>query len=248
MSATSSGTRVIRYPEVASTNVEAMRLAQAGEAGPAWIVADVQTAGKGRSGRSWTGTPGNLLASYLFQTTAPVAAAHQLSLVAGVAAWDAVAALGVGRGQGLRLKWPNDLLAGRGKLGGILVESTMLPGGPLTAIIGIGLNLNSRPVIEGREATCLADHGCEAGVNEALEALDAGLRRHLGAWNGGRGFAETRAAWLDRAGPLGEAVAVQGADGPIAGLFAGLDGDGALLIELEGGERHRCTYGDVTLT
>lgn len=248
MTATPSGTRIIRYSEVASTNAEAMRLALMGEPAPFWVTADVQTAGKGRSGRSWSGSPGNLFASYVLRTVAPVALAHQLSLVAGVAAFDAVRVLGVYREAGLRLKWPNDLLVSRAKVGGILVESTMTPGQQLTAVIGIGLNLVSHPDIDGRQAGNIADHGAAAEPAQALMRLDDALTHALSLWQDGSGFAAIRTAWLDRAGPEGEAMTVQGTDNPISGRFAGLDDDGALLIEMEGGERRRCTYGDVTLT
>jgi len=246
--ATATGTPVTHYAELASTNVEAMRLATAGFADPCWIVADRQTAGKGRSGRHWLGDPGNLFASYMFTTDAPVASASQLSLVAGIAAFDAVAALGLARADGLRLKWPNDILIGQAKAGGILVESTSLPGSrDLCAIIGIGLNIAGHPDIAGRSVTSLAAHGVAVTAREALDAVDAALNRARAAWQAGQGFAETRAAWLERAGPLGEPISVSTADGTLTGAFAGIAEDGALFIVLEDGERRRCTYGDVTL-
>lgn len=249
MTNTSAGTRVVRYAEIASTNAEAMRLATAGESGPLWVVADVQTAGRGRSGRDWISQPGNLLSSYLFVTAAPIAMAHQLSLVAGVAIFEAVARLGVGREQGLRLKWPNDVLIGAAKAGGILVESSTVPGrAGLTAVVGIGLNLASHPEIAGREVTSMAAQRIEVTPESALDALDGALMASLAVWQDGNGFAAVRAAWLERAGPLGEGLRVQTPQGSVSGAFAGIDSDGALLLDLEGGERRRCTYGDVTLT
>lgn len=246
--ATATGTPVTHYAELASTNVEAMRLAAVGVSTPHWIVADVQTAGKGRSGRQWLGSPGNLFASYVSSIDVPVSSAAQLSLVAAIAAFDAISALGLTRGAGLRLKWPNDILIGAAKAGGILVESTRLPARhDLCAIIGVGLNIADHPDISGRSVTSLAAHGLSVTPRDTLDALDGALARALAVWNAGRGFASIRAAWIERAGPLGELVSVNSADGTLTGAFAGLDEDGALFIVLEDGERRRCTYGDVTL-
>jgi BirA family biotin operon repressor/biotin-[acetyl-CoA-carboxylase] ligase len=243
-----AGTSVRHYATLASTNAEAMRLASAGEVGPLWVTADQQTSGKGRSGREWVGQSGNLFASRLLTTAAPLMAAHQLSLVAGVAVHEAVSALGLPRAAALRLKWPNDILLGSAKAGGILVETTALPGrGMLTAVVGIGLNLATHPEIPGREVTSLGAHGCMVTPAEALAAIDAMLTAELALWDDARGFAATRARWLQRAGPLGERLSIHGPDGTLTGTFAGLDSDGALFIVLTDGETRRCTYGDVTL-
>src|SRR5262245_60658958 len=113
---------VVTFPTLDSTNAEALRRALAGEMGPLWIVAERQTGGRGRSGRSWLSEPGNLHASLL--TVLPVSApeAAQLSLVAGVAAVDAIrVAMSLPKDDALRLKWPNDVLITRAKAGGILV-------------------------------------------------------------------------------------------------------------------------------
>lgn len=245
---TAGGTPVLHHAELPSTNVEAMRLAAAGEAGPLWVSADAQTAGKGRSGRQWLGASGNLYASYLFTTAAPIASAHQLSLVAGVAVHEAILVFAADRVHGLRLKWPNDILLATAKIGGILVESTSLPGrGGLSAVIGIGLNLAAHPEIPGRDVTSLSAHGCSVTPPQALKALDRTLRQALAMWDAARGFAAIRAAWLERAGRVGERISVQAAAGPLSGTFAGIDEDGALLVALDDGARHRCTYGDVTL-
>ena len=130
------GCALVHLEEVDSTNAEAMRRVLAGERGPMWITADRQTAGRGRSGRAWSSTPGNLLASFIVQLDCAPAMAAQLSLVAGIATIDAIRRAGTLRG--LRLKWPNDILVGTAKAGGILVESTSRPGQPGTiAVIGV---------------------------------------------------------------------------------------------------------------
>jgi BirA family biotin operon repressor/biotin-[acetyl-CoA-carboxylase] ligase len=236
--------------EIDSTNAEAMRRALAGERGPLWVLADRQTAGRGRSGRAWVSDAGNLFASLLVARDYPVAKAGQLSLVAGVATVDALRKAGpLELGAELRLKWPNDILIGPDKMGGILVESsTRGAGDGRVTVIGVGLNLASAPPGQERGATYLAAHGLTLSPREALCFLAEAMDAWLETWNGGAGFALVRAAWLQRAGAPGEPLTVHAAEGPVVGRFAGLDADGALVIAGADGRERHFTYGDVTLT
>ncbi len=111
------GCEYVDLEKVDSTNAEGMRRVLAGARGPLWIRADRQTSGRGRSGRTWSSGPGNLYASYLTALSCPPAMAGQLSLVSGVAVVDALRRAGAV--PGLRLKWPNDILIGTAKIGGI---------------------------------------------------------------------------------------------------------------------------------
>jgi BirA family biotin operon repressor/biotin-[acetyl-CoA-carboxylase] ligase len=224
-----------------------MRRALAGDSGPLWVLADRQTTGRGRSGRSWSSEPGNLFASLLIETGCPLAKAGQLSLVAGVAVVDAIAKAGTPV-SGLRLKWPNDILIGSDKVGGILVESSARgPGKGLQAVIGVGLNLSSAPTgLQGR-ATYLAGHGLTLSPVQTLCFLAQTMDAWLKTWNEAQGFAAVRSGWLERAGALGERLTVHGPEGHIVGRFAGLDADGALVIAGDDGGERRFTYGDVTI-
>lgn len=227
-----------------STNAEAMRRVLAGERGPMWIVARRQTGGRGRSGRSWQSLEGNLHASLLVVLPVTAARAAELSLVTGVAAVDALrAATGV---AGLRLKWPNDILVGRAKTGGILVESSVAPEG-LAVVIGIGINVARHPSGLDRAATHLAAHGSAAGLEDIFTSLAESIAKWLVTWDKGAGFGAVRAAWLDRAGPIGEPLAVNTGEGSFEGVFRGLSSDGALLIAASDGVERRITFGDVTL-
>lgn len=237
--------RVARLKTVDSTNAEAMRRAQAGEHGPLWILADEQTAGRGRSGRSWSSEAGNLYASLLVTLAAPQPRAYQLALVAGVAVYDAVRLALDPPPPGLQLKWPNDILIDGGKTGGILIESIATPAS-LSAVIGIGLNIASSPTVPDRPTTYLAAHGCPPEPEAMLGAIGHAMEGWLGRWDEGRGFPLVREAWLMRAHPLGERLSVKTGPEHVAGIFHGLDPEGALLLDV-GGDIRRFTFGDVTL-
>ncbi len=242
--------RLVHLQEVDSTNADAMRRALAGEEGPLWVVADQQTAGRGRSARSWSSPSGNLYASLLLRVRCPLAKAGQLALVAGVALFDAIQAAGpITSPDRMRLKWPNDILFGRAKAGGILVETSV--GGAhddITAVVGIGLNLSSSPQDLGRAATSLAAQGLILSSNAAVCLLAQSMDAWLKTWNDGDGFTEVRQAWLDRAGARGELLAVNTGDAVVEGYFQGLDQNGALVIADESGAERHVTFGDVMLT
>lgn len=240
---------VVEYDEIDSTNAEAMRRAAAGELGPLWITAARQTAGRGRSGRGWASPQGNLAASLIFEPNCPPHNVPNLSLLAGIAVHDALSAFWPdGRvARRLRLKWPNDVLIDAAKLGGILVEATTIAG-QLVVVIGIGINIRHRPVIEGRATTSLSEHAATVPDAPALLAvISARLQDWLAVWKGGADFSTILTAWHDRAGPLGEAMSINSGDGPVHGTFGGLDMEGALLLCDANGRRLRFTFGDVSL-
>lgn len=237
--------RLDRLAAVDSTNAEAMRRAQGGELGPLWIMADAQTAGRGRSGRSWTSEPGNLHASLLVTLALPQPKAYQLALVAGVAVFDALSAVLRPVPPGLRLKWPNDILIDGEKTGGILIESSTNAAG-LTAVIGIGLNVRANPKALDRPTTHLAAHAVGPEPVALLAPIADAMGAWLATWAEGRGFAAVREAWLNRAHPIGEPMSINTGSERIAGAFSGIDLEGALLLDAEGGMR-RFTFGDVAL-
>ena len=246
--------RVVHLETVDSTNAEALRRVAAGERGPLWIVADRQAAGRGRSGRSWSSEPGNFFASFLTVLPGPCPRAYQISLVTGVAVAEALCGLAPSllahSGNcdfGLRLKWPNDLLVGRAKIGGVLVECTQLNDGSLAAVIGIGLNLVSHPSEGPRPVAHLAQFGASLSPQAVLSDLDRRVSHWLSAWAGGQGFAAVREAWLRLSGPPGERLMVNSGSGPVEGLYQGLDHDGALILTDDAGIQRFYTYGDVTL-
>lgn len=240
--------RSILLEEVGSTNTEAFARATAGEGGPVWIVARRQTQGRGRAGRAWASDPGNLYATLLQRLSCPAGVVHQISLVAGVAVVDAVRSVaGAHSLAGLRLKWPNDVLIGGAKCAGILAESQQGGTGSVIVVVGIGINLSSHPDALGRPATHLAAHGVSVAPDAMLAALACSMSGWLERWDLGRGFCRIVAAWLERAGPIGEPMSVHAGAEHVAGSFMGLDADGALLLRDGVGQIRRVTFGDVAL-
>lgn len=248
---TPDAVRVVRLAETGSTSKDALRLALQGEALPLWVVAGRQTEGRGRAGRSWVSLPGNLQASVAIVCQAPLARAGQLALVAGVALFDAVRETSpLAETLSLRLKWPNDLLIGGAKVGGILVESTMARGEPgFLAVIGIGLNVAQAPDVVDRRVTSLAACGVTASAEDVFQALARRMTEWLEVWGDGRSFEPAvRSAWMARGGPLGEQLAVSAAGGTVMGRYAGVDFQGYLVIETPNGAYHTVTHGDVALS
>ncbi|NNG04413.1 MAG: biotin--[acetyl-CoA-carboxylase] ligase [Inquilinus sp.] len=239
------GWTVIARQAVGSTNDEARTLAVGGAADRTIVWADEQTGGRGRRGRAWASPPGNLYCSAILRPDCALAAAAELGFVVALAVAEAVARIAPGL-AGLGLKWPNDVLAGKRKLAGILLESSGRADGRTDwVVVGCGVNLASHPRGAEYPATDLANEGI-VGVKAAdllcayLEALGGWLAR----WRRD-GFPPVRGAWLDRAVGLGEAMTVRLDRETVPGRFVGLDEHGALRLGLaEGGER-RITAGDV---
>ena len=225
------------YAELDSTNEEARRLAEAGEPGPLWIMAERQTSGRGRRGRAWISPEGNLAATLLLRPGAPQAMTGQLSFAAALAAADTAAHFAPH--ASIAVKWPNDVLADGRKLAGILLE-----GGSGWLAIGIGLNLAAHP--DGTEfpATSLAQLGIVVpSPAQALTVLAARFAHWYDVWVQG-GFGSLRMQWLARAKGVGGPIRARLPHETREGVFEGIDADGALLLN-EGGTVRAIAAGEV---
>jgi BirA family biotin operon repressor/biotin-[acetyl-CoA-carboxylase] ligase len=237
---------VVRFDEIDSTNEEARRRAVAGDRGPVWLTARRQTAGRGRLGRQWDSSAGNLFATALFPYPRGTSEATLASFAAGLAVIDAAKAVGVDTVE-LKLKWPNDVLAGDAKLSGILIE-TGTTHGSLWMGAGFGVNVASSPAVPGRATACLADLPGGQGLTSerVLTALDMAFRARLSRLLG-EGFGPIRAEWLAKAAHLGSQVsAPQGAD-RVEGVMKGLANDGALIIETDDGAVAHVRAGEISV-
>jgi BirA family biotin operon repressor/biotin-[acetyl-CoA-carboxylase] ligase len=239
---------ILRMEAVGSTNTEALARARTGTLGDAWIVATEQTGGRGRHGRSWASPPGGLYATRLLVTAVPLHHLVGLTLVAGLAAHDAAAAVLPGPAAAtLALKWPNDLLSGNAKLAGILIETERLADGRTAVAVGMGLNVAAGVACESG-AAAIEGLGGSADPAIVFEALAAAFAARLAEWDEGRDFAATRAAWTARALPPGTPMRVRLPAGTIHGTFEGLDASGGLTLRLPSGEAHTVRAGEVVLT
>jgi BirA family biotin operon repressor/biotin-[acetyl-CoA-carboxylase] ligase len=158
---------------------------------------------------------------------------------------DAVAA-GLPPARAIRLKWPNDVLVDGAKISGILLESAVGADGRVEhVVIGTGINVAVPPPagVASYAAACLHDLGDARDAPAVLQAYLAALSARLAQWR--QGFDGTRADWLARAAWLGDRVAVSQGDTRIEGRFAGLDADGALLLEPSDGPPRRIVSGEV---
>lgn len=233
------------FAEIGSTNDEAKRLAAAGAPEGTLVLADTQTAGRGRQGRTWHTPPGAALAfSLVLRPAVSAVQAARLTMLAGVAV---CAALEQVAGVRPALKWPNDLLLGGRKAGGILVESGLAGDRLDYAVVGIGLNVSAAPPPAQVQfpATALE---AEAGRPIDRLALLAAILEAAAAHYAG--LAEGRAlpaAWQARLAWLGQPVVAHTADGELTGLAEGVDEDGALLVRLASGEQRRLLAADVRL-
>jgi BirA family transcriptional regulator, biotin operon repressor / biotin---[acetyl-CoA-carboxylase] ligase len=225
--------RIVRFGAIDSTNEEARRRALAGDRDCLWIVAEEQTAGRGRRGRAWISPKGNLHASALMVDPCPPAVAAQLSFVAGVALVRAVTDLGV---TDVGLKWPNDLMSYGAKCAGILIEGFSLGGGRTACVVGIGVNCARAPEALGYPTSRLSRADRQpVSPGEVFERLVERFDDVLDSWRVGQAFDRIRAAWLDYAVGLGERIVIQKDAGQREGVFEGIDAAGRLLMHSKHG-------------
>jgi len=219
-----------------STNRVAMEMAENYAPHGTVVIADAQTAGRGRMGRRWLSPEGkNLYVSLLLRPSVPTVDAPQLALVAGVALADSVEAAGVPA----VLKWPNDLYCGERKAAGILAEMASDPGGVRHVVVGVGLNVNMveedfPPDLRGTATSLRIRAGRTfRRVDLLVRLLDAFGTRYAEFIAGG--FAALRDGWDRRDFLRGRRVLLRRQGGEEWGTADGLDALGALRFLPEGG-------------
>jgi BirA family biotin operon repressor/biotin-[acetyl-CoA-carboxylase] ligase len=242
--------REVHWAEtVDSTNTWARQLARAGAVEGTVALAEAQTAGRGRLGRSWFSPPGaNVYLSIVLRPEVPPARAPQLTLVAGTAVAATIASL---VGARPALKWPNDVLLSGAKVAGLLTEMDSEADRVAFVVLGIGVNLNTsaedlRSGVGATATSILAATGRaveRAGfVGRLLGELEGRYRRYLA-----EGFAGLREEWESYSCVTGREITVAGPDGERRGRAVGIDADGALLLRDPGGAVLRVLAGDVTV-
>ena len=244
---------VRRVASTGSTNTDLVELARAGAPEGVVLVADHQTAGRGRLGRRWQAPAGSsLLVSVLCRPPLPLAGAHLVTVAAGLAAVDAVAEV-----AGLRpgLKWPNDLVvetgAGTRKLAGLLAESVTERGELSALVVGMGMNVR-RPVGDAAQPEGLARTaawvdevaGRDVVVDDVLQRWLAAFEERYEALLADGGVAAMRSAHRAACTTIGRRVRVELADETVEGNAVDLDEDGHLVVDV-GGHARAFAVGDV---
>jgi BirA family transcriptional regulator, biotin operon repressor / biotin---[acetyl-CoA-carboxylase] ligase len=257
------GRQIHYFPTIGSTNDEAKRLAAAGAPDGTLVIADEQTAGKGRMGRRWVAPPNTcLLMSLVLRAELPPAQAARLTMLCSLAAAEAVEAE-----AGLRvgIKWPNDLVIAQQaapdpgaerKVAGLLTETSLIGERLDFTIVGMGINVNLDPAELGPIMVPATSVQAELGRPVDRAALLIAILgrielRYLEATGAGRAWQdvqpEIHAGWAERLVTVGREVTVTGGESPVHGLAEAVDLDGALLVRDMAGNLHRIVIGDVSL-
>jgi BirA family biotin operon repressor/biotin-[acetyl-CoA-carboxylase] ligase len=240
------------YPQISSTNDEAAHWAEAGAPDLALVVADEQTGGRGRAGRRWFTPPGAALAfSLVLKDTPPTAKSGTSAVITRLTA---LGALGVAEslqhdyGLDAQIKWPNDVLLGGRKVGGVLVEAGWLGDRPLAVILGVGLNVSPQSVPP--EAETLFPAACLHTYLETPPSRPELLRQILARLIAWRPRLEEPAflqAWEAHLAFRDEWVSVtQGAENR-QGRLLGLESDGRLRLQDRDGKHFSISAGEIHL-
>jgi len=241
--------RVEWHARLDSTQRRARELARDGAPEGTVVVAEEQTAGRGRLGRTWHSPAGcNVYCSLVLRPALSPLVVPQLALVLGLGSARAIRAAS---GLEARLKWPNDVLVGGRKVVGILTEMEAELERVELVLAGIGVNVNGTiedfPAELRDKVTSLAVAAGRpidrvAFMARLLDQLEATYRAFLA-----HGFAGLRSEWEEWSALGGRRVTVRTADGDRTGRVVGLDDDGALRLTDDAGALHRVVAGDVTL-
>ena len=246
LSAGPLGQVVVHLKTTTSTNDHAAMLARQGAPDGTLVIADEQTAGRGRRGRVWLAPPrSSLLCSLILRPHLTPNQAPRLTMLAAVAAVCAIRALGLPA----TIKWPNDVMVNERKVGGILTE-TAIEGDHLEyAIVGIGLNVNIKATdlasISPQATSLMVESGRRLSRQRILRLLLAefGLRYQGMGRDGGLAVFEE---WQTLMSTIGRQVTVFLGEESVSGLVEGVDADGALLLRQCDGQRVRVTIGEVS--
>ncbi len=245
------GRNLVVLSRTGSTNDVAKELAGQGAPEGTVVVADEQTAGRGRLGRRWVAPPSTcLLFSILFCPDLPLSAVPQLTMLCSLATADAVEMVA---GLEVGLKWPNDLVvasrAGWRKLAGVLTETGVIGEQAAFAVVGIGINVNVEPErlpsLAPQATSILAETGRAVDRATLLAAILAGVEARYGRLRAGE---SPHPEWAARLTTIGQFVEVHTGDEVLVGLAESVDEGGALLLRTSDSRLHRLLAGDVTLS
>jgi BirA family biotin operon repressor/biotin-[acetyl-CoA-carboxylase] ligase len=239
------GQQVVCFDSVSSTNDVAKQLAEEGALEGTLVVTEEQTAGRGRQKRRWIAPAGSsLLVSFLLR---PSLMPEQLPLLLMASALAVASAIEESTGLKVLFKWPNDILVGGKKAGGILIETGLRGQEVDYAVIGVGLNVNfdvaSIPEIPSTATSISTELGEEVSRLKILHSLLTSVEREYSLVGEGRSPHER---WADRLARLGQQVVVDTPWGEERGRLDGVDPHGSLVLHRADGTKVSITVGDVS--
>lgn len=236
------------YPEIDSTNNLARALASGGYPEGTVVVAEMQTAGRGRSGRSWySPAQQGIYLSIILRPAMPLREISRISLLAAVAVAETLEEMGLQP----RIKWPNDILINNRKITGILAEAIIRMDNVEYLILGIGLNINNRieDFPEGfvtPPTSALAESDCNYSRSKILQVLLWRLEYHYKQMLEGR-FAQTLEKAKSMSIVIGQEVSLDTINGVVAGRAVDLDDNGFLLVRDQKGVINKVMSGEIFL-
>jgi len=231
------------FDEIGSTNSEALKAAKIGAKGKHWFVSDNQISGRGRMGREWFSSKGNLAASLLLTTDLSPKTCSTLGFVAGVAAYRAIEQSRVG--SKILLKWPNDILADGAKILGIMLESQLLPNNNQAIVIGFGVNIVDAPKDMPYATSCLFDIGSSYDAKDFFNSLSNHWLEIYQIWNNGNGIKKVLEIWKKNAAGIGQEIHISNHGKTISGIFKDIDENGRLVVKTNIGKIEYISAGDV---
>ncbi|AIK96448.1 biotin--[acetyl-CoA-carboxylase] ligase [Candidatus Odyssella acanthamoebae] len=239
--------KLFNFEQTDSTNDEVKKLLATDYSQDVLVLTDSQTRGRGRRGRRWYSPPGNLYMS--FSKTPPVnpVVLGQISLVVGIAVYRVIKKIMPESAQ-IALKWPNDILVNKMKLGGILVETEQFPDqSHATCIIGIGINILSAPEMVMFPACCLREFFNDLpGKTQLAQEIMAEFDQCYDIWVNDS-FEKLRNEWLLVSYGLGKPVSARAENGfEVYGRFLTLSLDGAVVICDDDGNEYLVRSSEVT--
>jgi BirA family transcriptional regulator, biotin operon repressor / biotin---[acetyl-CoA-carboxylase] ligase len=240
-----TGWRHHHHDETVSTNTDCLNAGAAGDVGRLWISASRQSSGRGRMGRTWVSSEGNLYASVLLKEYASVNKLGTLPFVASLALHATFAQLPIRGSERVKVKWPNDILIDGSKISGLLIESIMCGDGTLAVVCGFGVNCAHHPEVTLYPTTSLAALGVTVKPLDFLEKLSFNFAEMLNLWNYGKGFFKIREEWLRHAKGIGEMIKVNLPSAQFEGIFLDIDHQGCLILQDKQGFERTISAGDI---
>jgi BirA family biotin operon repressor/biotin-[acetyl-CoA-carboxylase] ligase len=227
---------ILVFDSIDSTNAEALRAIERGQPAPFLVLAERQTAGRGRRGRKWVSPfAENIYYSLVLRIDGGMRQLEGLSLVVGLAVMQALRKLGI---SGVGLKWPNDVLVGQQKIAGILLELVGDPADVCHVVIGVGINVNMQMTdeVDQQWTSVRLESGKAVDRNHLVVELGLMLQAYLNRHQVG-GFPAIQAEWEQNHLWQGRAVSLIAGVSQIDGEVLGIDSQGALRLKVNGVEK-----------